>query len=95
LFRDDGRFHLGHRAWDVFFLLEPPVEDSEHLVAGCGRAGRAASEQVGEEVLEIGFGGVLEAPAAAAEEDLSLVEALEVVLDGALRAVLGSQVPLE
>jgi hypothetical protein len=27
---DDGRFHLGHRARDVFLLLEPPVEDSEH-----------------------------------------------------------------
>jgi hypothetical protein len=40
------------------------------------------------------LGGVLEAPAAIAEEHLGLVEALEVILDGALRAVLGSQVAL-
>jgi hypothetical protein len=55
----------------------------------------SGGEQVGEEVLEVVLGGVLEASAAAAEEHLGLVKALEVVLNRALRAVLGAKVPLE
>jgi hypothetical protein len=96
LVRDDGRLHVHHRVLvDLFFFLEPAVEDAQHFVVGSGGAGRAVGEEVAEEGLQVGAGGVGEGRAAGAEERLGLAGAGQVLGDGVVGAVLGSQVPCE
>jgi hypothetical protein len=87
--------HLGHRVGGVLFLLQPAVQDAQDLVAGCRCRGGAAGEQVSEEVLKVGAGGVAQAHATGAQERLDLMQVLQVVAHGALGAVGGAQVPLE
>ena len=89
------RAHLRHRVGDVLFLLQPAVQHAQDLVAGCRRGGGAAGEQVGEEVLKVGAGGVAQAHATGLQERLDLMQVLQVVAHGPLRAVGGAQVPLE
>ena len=91
----ERRAHLGHRVGDVLFLLQPAVQHAQDLVAGRRGRGGAAGEQVGEEVLKVGAGGVAQAHATGAQERLDLMEVLQVVAHGPLRAVGGAQVALE
>jgi len=91
----ERRAHLLHRVGDVLFLFQPAVQHAQDLVAGCRCGGGAAGEQVSEEVLKVGAGGVAQAYATGPEERLDLMQVLQVVAHGPLRAVGGAQVPLE
>jgi hypothetical protein len=91
----DRRAHPCHRVGVFLFLLQPAVQDARDLVAGVGRVGAAAAQDVGEEVLQVGLGRLLKQSAATLQERLSQPGALQVVADGALRAVPRPQVPLE
>ena len=63
--------------------------------SGCRRGGGAAGEQVSEEVLKVGAGRVAQAYATGLQERLDLMQVLEVVVHGPLRAVGGAQIPLK
>jgi hypothetical protein len=100
---DDGRLHVHHGVVvDLVFFLEPAVEDAQHLVedaqhlvvGGCG-TGRAVGEELAEDGLQVGAGGVGERFAAGVEERLGLAGAGQVLGDRVVGAVLGSQVPRE
>jgi hypothetical protein len=95
LLGDERGAHLGRRVGGVLFLVQPAVQHAQDLVAGRRRGGGAAEEQVGEEVLKVGAGGVAQADAAGVQEGLDLMEVLQVVADGPLGAVGGAQVALE
>ena len=58
-------------------------------------AAERRATQVGEEVLKVGAGGVAQAHAPGLQEGLDLVQVLQVVAHGPLRAVGGAQVPLK
>jgi hypothetical protein len=60
-----------------------------------GRVGAAAAQDVTQEVLEVGLGGLLQPLTTPLQEHLDPPSALQVVADGTLRAVLRSEVPLE
>jgi len=61
LLGDDRRLHARHRVGgDLVFLLEPAVQDAEHLVAGGDRPGGSTGEQLSQERLEVAAGGVEE-----------------------------------
>jgi hypothetical protein len=74
---------------------KPAVEDLEDLVVGGGGAGLAAGQQVAQERLEVAAGGRLQAGATLAQEGVGLPHGDEIGGDGAGRAVLGVQVPLQ
>jgi hypothetical protein len=96
LVRHDGWLHAHHGVLvDLFFFLEPAVEDAQHLVVGGGGASRAVGEELAEEGLQVGAGGVGERLAAGVEERLSLAGAGQVLGDRVVGAVLSSQVPRE
>ena len=69
---------------ELLFLLQPAVQDAQHLVAGGGRAGAAAAQDIGQEVLEVGLGRLLQALAATLQDCLGQPGALHVVADRAL-----------
>jgi hypothetical protein len=73
---------------DLLFFLEPAVEDAQHLVVGGGGAGGAVGEELAEEGLQVGAGGVGEGLAAGAQERLGLAGAGQVLGDGVVGAVL-------
>jgi hypothetical protein len=79
----------------VRFLFQPAVQHAQDLVAGRRRRRGTAGEQVGEEVLKVGAGGIAQAHATGLQEGLDLMEALQVVAHGPLGAVGGAQVALE
>jgi hypothetical protein len=93
--RDDRRLHARHRVGEFLFLLQPAVQHAQDLVAGGGGVGAAAAQDVAEEVLQVCLGGLLQPLAAGLQERLGQPGALQVVVDGALRAVLRPKVPLE
>jgi hypothetical protein len=77
LLGDDWRAHPSHRVdRDLVFLLQPPVQNAQHLVAGSCRGSGPAAEQVAEEGLQVGSTGAGQASAAAGEERLGLAGAL-------------------
>ena len=91
----DRGAHLGHRVGGVLLFFQPAVQHAQDLVPGRGGRGGAAGEQVSEEVLKVGAGGIAQAHAKGAQEGLDLMQALQVVAHGPLRAVGGAQVALE
>ena len=95
LFGDERGAHLGHRVGGVLFFLQPVVQHAQDLVAGRRGRGGAAGEQVSEEVLKVGAGGIAQAHATGAQERLDLMQVLQVVAHGPLGAVGGAQVALE
>jgi hypothetical protein len=77
------------------FLFQPAVQHAQDLVAGRRRRRGAAGEQVSEELLKVGAGGIAQAHATGVQEGLDLMEALQVVAHGPLGAVGGAQVALK
>ena len=56
---------------------------------------RSAGEQVSQELLKVGASGVAKTDATGLQERLDLMQVLQVVAHGPLRAVGGAQVALE
>jgi hypothetical protein len=87
-----------HLVEDAQHLVEDAqhlVEDAQHLVVGGCGTGRAVGEELAEDGLQVGAGGVGERFAAGVEERLGLAGAGQVLGDRVVGAVLGSQVPRE
>jgi hypothetical protein len=90
------RPHLGHWAGrELIFVLEPLVEQLEHLVVGGGGGGGPAGEQVAQVGLQVGPAGLGEGSASGSQERLGLAEGDQVGGYRLVGAVLGAQVPLE
>jgi hypothetical protein len=61
---------------EFLLLLQPAVQDAQHLVVGGRRAGAAAAQNIGEEILQVALGCLLQPLAAALQERLGQPSAL-------------------
>jgi hypothetical protein len=69
----DGWLQARHRVdGDLFLVLQPAVQRLELLVAGGGSRRQPTAEQVGDECLEVGAGGLGQLPPVGLEESREL-----------------------